>query len=390
MESFFIRYKNPLILMAVLFVQVIALATQIKQPDNPGASNSGGTRLIRKWTITILTPFDRALTGTIHFFGNTWHNYIDLHDVRKENHELKGQIDQLKMERSRYKTEAEQSQRYAALLGFKERFVSQTVAGQVIQSSGSEQSRVIYIDRGFGDGIRQDMPVITPDGIVGKIKDVYPWSSQVLLIDDLESGAGVLLENGRLQGVLRGRGQQETQVTDIMSDEKVQAGDQVVTSGGDRIYPKGLAVGTVISAIADRDSEPFLRIRVRPAANLNRLEEVLVITKVAEESPSAGDNATSVRASDVLARRLPSITRPENKNAKGAAGGARTGPGSANPGGDPGPKTQITPNTVRTPANNAPGQPTTGTGAGVRKARPAPDATQTGKPPASGAEKPPQ
>jgi rod shape-determining protein MreC len=315
MESFFSRYKNPLILVAVLFVQVIALATQIKRPDNPNSPRSGSTSLLRKWAATAFAPVEKGLAGTENLFRRTWRNYIDLHNVRKENHDLKEKIDQLKIEQAQLREQAEQTRRLQALLGFKQRFVGETVAAQIVSAGGSEQSRVVYIDRGSSDGMKPNMAVITPDGIVGKIKEVYPLTSQVLLVTDHESGAGVVLEKARLQGVLHGLGQGETQVNDIMSDEKVQAGEQIVTSGGDGIYPKGLPVGTVASAAADRESEPFLKIKVKLAANLDQLEEVLVITKMVEQKTSVVEDPNSVRAADVLARRLPTVTRSADKAA---------------------------------------------------------------------------
>src|SRR6266566_9177409 len=204
MENFFSRYKNPLVLMAVLFIQVIALATQVKRLENPKSANTGGTRLIRVWTVTAFTPIERLFVSTGHFFRGTWHDYIDLHDVRKKNGELQDEVTRLKMEQERLRADAFQARRLQALLEFRERFVVKTIPAQVIGSSGSEQSRVIYIDKGRHDGIKQDMAVITPDGIVGKVKDVFPLSSQVLLINDHDSGAGVILEHSRLQGIVKG------------------------------------------------------------------------------------------------------------------------------------------------------------------------------------------
>src|SRR5256885_5151821 len=104
--------------------------------------------------------------------------------------------------------------------------------------------------------------------IVGKVKDVFPLSSQVLLINDHDSGAGVILEHSRLQGIVKGNSLGELQVTGIMSDEQIEAGDHVITSGGDRIYPKGFSVGTVVSAAPDRDNDPFLAIKIKPSADL--------------------------------------------------------------------------------------------------------------------------
>src|SRR5215472_8720171 len=309
MENFFARYKNPLVLMAVLFIQVVALATQVKrQEDGKGAG--GGTRLIRVWTVTAFTPVEKMFVSTGRFFRDSWHNYVDLRNVRKQNRELQDQISRLQMEQARDKQDADQAKRLQVLLDFKEKFVAKTVAAQVIATSGTEQSRVMTIDKGSNYHIKPDMAVITPDGIVGKVKEVFPLSSQVLLINDRDSGAGVILESTRLQGIVKGTSTGELQVTDVMSDEKVEAGEHVITSGGDRIFPKGLSVGTVISASPDRDNDPFLNIRVKPSANLSRLEEVLVVTEVAESAPTPSGSAP-IRAADILSQRLPSIPKQD-------------------------------------------------------------------------------
>jgi len=319
--------------MAVLFIQVVALATQVKREGPHGPANSGGTRLIRVWTITAITPFERAFVGTGHFFRRNWSNYIDLHNARKENRELQEEIARLKLEQIRYKQDAEQAQRLQALLGFKQNYIGQIKAAQVIGTSGMEQSRTISIDKGSRDGVKVDMAVITPDGIVGKIKDVGPLSSQVLLVNDRESGAGVILEGSRLQGILRGTPQGELRVSDVMSDENIQVGEQVITSGGDRIYPKGVPVGTVISVTPDHDNDPFLAIKIKPAANLARLEEVLIVIKGADDLPSSLAASTNqMRAADLLAQRLPSVNKPDatSKDTPAKAGSAPN-PASATP-----------------------------------------------------------
>lgn len=333
MENFFIRYKNPLVLMAVLFIQVVALATQVKREGPHGPANSGGTRLIRVWTITAITPFERAFEGTGHFFRRNWANYIDLHNARNENRELQEEIARLKLEQIRYKQDAEQAQRLQALLGFKQNYIGQIKPAQVIGTSGMEQSRTISIDKGSRDGVKVDMAVITPDGIVGKIKDVGPLSSQVLLVNDRESGAGVILQGSRLQGILRGTPQGELRVSDVMSDENIQVGEQVITSGGDRIYPKGVPVGTVTSVTPDHDNDPFLAIKIKPAADLARLEEVLIVTKGADDLPSSLTASTNqVRAADLLAQRLPSVTKPDATSKDTAAkAGSSPNPASAKP-----------------------------------------------------------
>jgi len=315
MESFFSRYKNALVLMGVLFVQVIILASNVER-DNAGAANHGRTSLVRVWTINTISPLERGLVSTGHFFRDTWRNYVDLHDVRRQNTQLQSEVDRLRLEQARWKEDISESQRLKHLLDFKERYVGRTVAAQVIGTTGSEQSRVVTIDKGAQAGLKSDMAVITPDGIVGKVKEVFRYSSHVLLITDHDSGAGVVLEKSRLRGILHGTGPIDLVVNHIMADEKVDPGEQVVTSGGDGIYPRGLPVGTVISSAPDPnpDNASFLVIRIKPAADLSRLEDLLVVTEIAEQSPVAPDTSARVRAADILSERLPSVPKGKTEN----------------------------------------------------------------------------
>jgi len=214
--------------------------------------------------------------------------------------------------------DADQARRLQALLAFKEQFISETMAAQVIGSSGSELSRSVYIDKGERDGIKPDMAVITADGIVGKVLHVYGSTSLVLLIDDQTSGVGALLDKTRLQGILRGTPSGEVVLEKVMSDETVPAGEMVLTSGGDGIFPKGLLVGRVTKV--SPGSELFLNIRVRPAADLSKLEEVLVVTKI-DERQAEPDQTGAARAIDILAERLPKVpAKPENAIKADAAG----------------------------------------------------------------------
>ena len=176
-------------------------------------------------------------------------------------------------------------------------------------------------------GIAADMAVITAGGIVGKVLRVYPSTSLVLMINDQSSGVGALLEKSRLQGVLRGTPNGELILERVMSDEQVVPGDTVLSSGGDQIFPKGLPVGTVSAVSPGR--EMFLNIRVKPAADLSRLEEVLVVTEKQEREPVA-DNGVRVSAAEVLAQRLPSV--PDKPPvAAPTPGTTATAPGTAAP-----------------------------------------------------------
>ncbi|HUN87216.1 MAG TPA: rod shape-determining protein MreC [Terriglobales bacterium] len=354
MENVISRFRNTLnliVLMAVLLAQVLGLAIQVKRPDD------GGTRLIRVWTIGLITPITRGIIHTEDWIADEWHSYVWLRNVRKENEELKDQIVQMKMDQVRLIEDANQARRLQLLLGFKEQYISGTVPAQVISTTGSEFSRAIYIDKGTNDGVKPDMPVVAPEGIVGKVLRAFPTTSLVLLINDPTSGAGVILEKSRLQGILKGAPNGSTVMQNVMADEKVGPGERILTSGGDRIFPKGLPVGTVAAVSPGQDL--FLNIRVRPAATLNTLEEVLVITKIDEHAPDGvTGNEPSRRAIDILAQRLPTVAPPapiESVPGTGAeAASGKPSPELTKPAG-----TAIAPTTTKPKATDVSGGATT-------------------------------
>lgn len=334
MESVFGRYRNLIVLVGVLFAQVLGLAVQVKRTND-----SESTRLIRVWVVGAVTPLEKMLVWVQTATGDVWHSYFYLRGVRAENRALKQEIERMRLEQVRMTQDADQARRLQSLLAFREQFISQTVAAQVIGSSGSEQSRAVYIDKGENAGIKPDMAVITVDGIAGKVLHAYRSTSLVLLINDQTSGVGAILEKSRLQGILRGTPAGEIVLEKVMSDETVPVGELVLTSGGDRIFPKGLPVGRVTKV--SPGSDLFLNVRVKPAISLSRLEEVLVVTKIDERQAEADRSATA-RAADILAERLPTVpAKPEHPpgGAVTPATAAPSSPGSpARPTADAKPK----------------------------------------------------
>jgi rod shape-determining protein MreC len=326
MESVLGRYRNLTILVGVLFLQVLGLAVQVKR-----GADAENTRLIRIWAVDFVTPFERGLVWAQNGSGNLWHNYFFLRGVRAENRQLKEQIEQMRLEQVRLSEDATQAHRLQSLLAFKEQFIAKTVPAQVIGSSGSDLSRTIFIDKGDNARLKPDMAVITAGGIVGKVWVVYPSTSLVLMINDQSSGVGAMLEKSRLQGVVRGTSNGELVMERVMSDELVSAGETVLSSGGDQIFPKGLPLGTVSKVSPGR--EMFLNIHVKPSADLSRVEEVLVVTEKQERAPVA-ESGGKVRAADILAQRLPSVpekpavvagaapSAPATSGATGQAAGA--------------------------------------------------------------------
>lgn len=330
MESFIVRYRNLLVLLALLAVQLIGLAVQVHRSSNGQMSldprDSGGVRLIRLWANALVSPPERLIHSAREGTVGLWQNYIDLRHVRRDNKDLQQTIDRLRLEQAALLEDARQGERLQALLHFQEKYIYKTLSAQIIGSSGSQQSHVVYIDKGEDYGLRRDMAVVTPDGIVGKIREVYPHTAQVLLINDQTSGAGVILETTRIRGILRGNAVGQPEVVGILADNRIQPGEKVLTAGGDLIFPRGLPVGVVEKIVPDPDRDAFIDILIKPAAHLHGLDEVLVITSTEPHFPpdqqkdmaesQAVDGAVVAaadaqkKATEVQEERLPGLLIP--------------------------------------------------------------------------------
>ena len=332
MESFFVRFRNALVLVAVLLAQTILLAVQVRDLRGPSQSDGRKVTLLRSWAVGAVSPFERVTT----FFGRgvrgNWNNYIDLRNTRQQNADLQKEVARLRLEQAEFAEDALQGRRLQALLDFRQQYVTSTVAAQVIGTSGVDSSKVLLIDKGADFGLRPDMPVITPDGIVGKLRDVFPHTAQVLEINDPSSGAGVILAATRIRAIVHGGPDGTVQIGNLTADSRIKPGEQVLTSGGDQVFPRGLKVGTIESVAPDKDRQIYSLIRVQPAVNLSQLEEVLVITGTqsdltaqaqqdlaAGEATSLDQKAEAKRAAELAAERLPSLTPPPNADGTTAA-----------------------------------------------------------------------
>lgn len=361
METFFARYRNPLVLAMVLVAQLILLAVQVR-PRLPGAAvaDQAGVKALRLGVASVVTPPEKVLHNSGLGVRGIWSNYIDLIDTKQQNQQLRAENQRLQLEEASLAEDAREGQRLQELLAFKQHYIDTTVPAEVVGTGGSDHGRLLYIDKGSNEGVAIDMAVITPDGIVGRIASVDPSTSQVLEINDPTSAAGVLLEQTRTRGIVRGNDVGQAEIVKLMPDSRIQRGQTVLTSGGDQIFPRGLPVGTVERVVPDVDDPPLVDVILKPAANLGRLEEVLVVTGTSptpaphfrhdlthsEEVASAVKAAAAAKASaaaeaaleaqsasDILAQRLPSANNVTDVDDPDALPGSS--PATANEAGAP-------------------------------------------------------
>src|ERR1700693_2102865 len=261
------RHKSVVLLAGVIILQVVLLAVQIKR-DSQG-------RLLRVWTVGAVSPFERAGARGIGNIRGTWSHYFALQNTSRENEQLRRENDALKLRVNQLQSKAAESDRLAGLLNFRQaQRNAPMLAARVIGTSADTASQTVYLDRGERDGIRRNMGVITPDGGVGKVIESYRDTSQVLLLTDKDSGVGAMLAGPRIQSPVGGVGEPLLVMKYVANDDTVNIGDHVVTSGMDRIFPRDLPVGTVAQI---KPGNPFKQIRIKPSANLERLEGVIVL-----------------------------------------------------------------------------------------------------------------
>ncbi len=266
--------------------QLLLLAFQIKREHD--------VRLIRYWAEAVVTPFERGGTWSLSKLGGVWSGYVALRGAKAENVRLHSQLAQLELRNRELASQAAEAQRLSVLLNFRDSHPeAPMLAAQVIGASADPASHTLVLNRGEHDHVRRNMAVITPDGVVGKIVDVFPNTSQVLLINDRESGVGALLADTRTHGVVKGNGDPVPRLDYVVNDEKVHIGESILTSGEDRIFPKGLMIGTVSGAT---DGNPFQVIRIEPSAHLDRLEDIIILLSQQELAPKRSEESAESSA----------------------------------------------------------------------------------------------
>lgn len=310
------RHRPYALLAAVVMVQVLMLAFQIKREHD--------VRLIRYWAVALMTPVERVGAWSGSKVGGVWSGYVDLREAHHQNERLKSEVDQLRIQNHELEAQAGEAARLETLLNFRDAHPdAPMLAAQVIGASADPTSHTLFVNRGEHDHVRRNLAVITPDGVVGKIVEVFPSASQVLLINDKEGAVGALFFDSRTQGIVKGTGDPEPHMDYVSNDEKVQPGEEIVTSGMDRIFPKGFPIGVVETAAP---GNPFQNIKVKPKVRLDRLEDVLILLSMQEiqfkhEQPAAAETENQPQQ--------PAV--PPSTSSAGAAGSSAPAKKSAAP-----------------------------------------------------------
>jgi rod shape-determining protein MreC len=261
--------------VALLVTNLVIMAVDARDAD-------GRQKVLRIWTQTFASPLQNAsskATGaTSGFFQQIW----NFRGTAVENEQLKQRLNEVETELHTARQAAAENERLRALLNLNEQTSIKSVPARVIARDPSVWFNTITINRGSSSGVEQNMPVVTPGGIVGRVITVGPWASQVMLITDEKAGAGAVVgqlgQSGAL-GSIRGRADLNVALVEmryVSGLEKVEVGDYVMTTGQDGIYPPGLNVGKVVD-VKSGTATTAHQILIQPGAQLDHLEEVAVL-----------------------------------------------------------------------------------------------------------------
>jgi rod shape-determining protein MreC len=232
---------------------------------------------IDKIVLRISSPVQGAITSGFSSLGDSWHRYVYLRDVETENRRLKAENERLAAEVAHLRFENRRVGELERSLALRGTVPSETLAARVVGVETSPFFRVLRIRLDRGDGeVKPGMPVIVPQGVVGSVRRVFGRYCDVLLAIDPESSIDVALPRNNAQGTLRGVAGDYRYRARFLRSEDVHDGDELVTSGNDAVYPRGLPVGTV-GKVSSPESGLWREAEVAPSVDFGKLREVLVV-----------------------------------------------------------------------------------------------------------------
>lgn len=263
-----LRQRTGYLFLAVIFAHILLISAQV--------SSRAGVPVLEAVTFGIFAEVQRGVSTGVSAVRQVWNGYIGLRRVKQENDDLKRQLADAQVALQQQRALADRARGLEQLLEMRDHTDLHLTAAEIIGASSTPDFRTLTIDRGSRDGLRPDMAIIAPDGVVGRIVVPSARAAKVQLLVDRNAAAGALIERSRAQGVVVGTGEDRLRMDYVAESSDIVAGDVVVTSGIDGIYPKGFVIGSVETV--EKNGPSYRRILVKPAVNFSALEQVLIVT----------------------------------------------------------------------------------------------------------------
>ena len=274
-----IRQRTGWLFMAVVVGHILLISTQV--------ATRRGVPVLEALTFGVFAEVQRTTTSGIGSVRDVWQNYFALQQTRQENQQLRTEVAQLRVGLQQERAIAEQSRMLQKLLDMKMETPLKTTAAYVIAGAASPDFRTATIDKGTSDGLKPDMAVISPAGVVGRIILPTSRAAKIQLLIDRDAAAGAVTERGRAQGVVVGTGT-SLRFDHVPGTADIKIGDRVVTSGIEGIYPKGFEIGQIETI--ERRAGEFSAIIIRPTVEFSSIEAVLVVLTESNRAAAAADD----------------------------------------------------------------------------------------------------
>jgi len=262
------KYHSPVVAAVLLIISLAVISYS--------ASRLSETGFLRKMVLEAAAPVEDAVNVSLKGLHDSWKRYLFLVGMEDENRRLRHGNAVLSEQLNHYREGYIEGMRLRKLLNLKDGLTNRVVAARVVDRSRASLFKTILIDKGTADGMRVGFPVLSEQGVVGRIIETAWHASQVLLLVDGNSNIDGLIQRSRAQGILQGAGSAGCNLKYISRVEEVLPGDVVLSSGLAGVFPKGLLLG-VVTGVSRKGEGLFQKIDVAPAVDFEKLEEVLAL-----------------------------------------------------------------------------------------------------------------
>ena len=249
-------------------------------------NSSGGRRVdpLGVVFLELVTPVARVSEFAANRVGDAWESYAGLMGVRQELSWVRGRVRELEREVDHQRRVEDENRRLRALLQLRNELGGSPIAARLTGIGASQLFHTATLNRGTGDGVAEGMAVLAPRGVVGRVVSASPNAARVLLLEDPGSGVDAVVQRTRTRGIVEGAAAGKLKLKFVTPDEELRLGDEIVTSGLDGIFPRGLPLGNV-TRIAEDDTGLFQSAELVTAVDFQKLEEVLVMEAPPREVP---------------------------------------------------------------------------------------------------------
>ncbi len=280
-----IRRRTGILFVAVTLAQIVLVSAQVQ--------SKAGVPVLESVTFGVFSRVQGALASVIHGAAHLWSNYAALRGVHAENETLHRQVADLEVRLQEQRALAAQAIQLREMMQLRTTTELPLLAAEVIAGNPNPGMRTLTINRGSSDGVRSDMAVVAPGGIVGRIVgQPAAHAASVQLLIDRNAAAGAIVERSRAGGMVIGAEGELPMSMDLVSNlADIRSGDVVVASGVDGIYPRGFVIGQVQTA--ERGPGLYYAVTVRPAVDFTSLQDLFVVLVPARPATPAEPAAES-------------------------------------------------------------------------------------------------